>query len=537
MMVQDKKRQSSKHPENKERHVLLAILLLGGVFIGKSLGNLIVIPIAQRALTETSFNVWVLLLSLGSYLFIFELGLTQIVMNQTGNSFAKGSLNDISIITTNALIIFISIAIGIIVLFIIAITRLHVDKYIVKDYEEVRNILPIALLIFVPLTIIRLPFRVFASVLNGIRLLYLRLIIDALHPIVLVLSVIFCLSITNDLITLIIVTSTSIFLVFSLFVPVTFKNLPSLRLATSYLSWAVIKKDLLNMMKYAPLPFCFMGQRFLPTFLVSSLGSLSLVPVIYLATMIYRVAIFMTSDSISKGFQPYIISYHAGGHIDKVLTLWNLGTKVSTLLATGLVVLSLGWYDFLARFLLGPDTYLDIRVVIIFAGLCILDSMLSTGVNNLIAMNRYAALSVVWTAELGLAIVLSIIIGMVAGDSSQALCIPAGFLLAKIALSVPAHLILFAKYFKIRVITVLRELFNIRFLTLITGAVVISSLFHHLWPKFTIELRFVYSIAMFVLLSFLFWLFGFTSIERQWLIDRVRHALKSKMLGITISEN
>lgn len=70
--------------EKKERRVFLSVILLYAVFVAKSITNLAVLSIVRRAFLDPYLGVWVLLQMVGSYLFLFDSGLSQIVMNLTG---------------------------------------------------------------------------------------------------------------------------------------------------------------------------------------------------------------------------------------------------------------------------------------------------------------------------------------------------------------------------------------------------------------------------------------------------------------------
>jgi len=330
--------------ENKERRVIFSIILMYAVFVAKSIANLLVLSITRRVLVETYFGVWVLLQSIGSYLFIFDSGLTQIVMNLTGAAYSNEKLEDISKITFNALMMFLSMSFCISIFSLISIYFFHAEHFLVRDYVVVRHILPVCLMFFIPLTMFRFPLRVFSAVLNGLRSLHVRLLVDLLHPLVFLGVIAVTVLLTDNLLTIVIASTTSILLVFSLFLLLMLYKYPFIKLRAKYFDVNFCKTILVKMLKYAPLPLCLIGQRMIPVFLLSALGGLALVPSLYLAITVYRLLIFFISDSISKGFQPYIIHFHTVGNISAINFLWKLSTKVTTLISIILITFSFSWY-------------------------------------------------------------------------------------------------------------------------------------------------------------------------------------------------
>ncbi|MFX0133229.1 MAG: hypothetical protein ACFFDN_06255 [Candidatus Hodarchaeota archaeon] len=506
--------------EKKEQRIIWSILLMYILFLTKSTASLLALSITKGVLDPVSFDVWVLLQAIASYLFIFDMGISQIVMNLTGRAYSKGILKDISMIAINALIIYFCISLGVITISLAAINFFHAEKFLVKDYASVSHILPLSLALLISITILRFPFRVFSAVLNGLRALHLRLLVDLLHPFVFIGVIVLTVTITNDMITLIITSTTSVLVVFFLFFPITKRLYPFIKLKLSYFNVKLFKKLLINMFKYAPLPLCLMGQRFFPTFLVSSLDSLSLVPGLYLIVMVYRVIMFFIIDSVSKGFQPYIIYYYSTGNLKIINFLWTLSTKVTTSFSILLVVISFSWYGRLSDILLKEDALLIPQVIAIFAILGILDSIFSPGINNFIAMNKYAKLSILWSLEMFAGVGLGFL-SITQEYVPHIVGISFGFLIAKVFISVPGYLILFSRFMNKSVSNFAWKIFGERTIWayLFFGA---SMLFiKNILSLPSLLVIIIFNILSFAIFIITFWFYILSSSERKWITERL----------------
>jgi O-antigen/teichoic acid export membrane protein len=511
---------TGKLRENKERRVVFSVLLLYTVFGTKALTNILALSITERTLSETMFGLWVLLQSIGSYLFIFDSGLSQIVMNLTGAAYSKKNYEQISSIITSALAIFISFAICVSALALCAIAWLGLDRLLVKDYKSVSDVLPACLAVFIPLTMFRFAFRVFSGALNGLRHMHTRLLIDLLHPLIFVCVVAVTLLVTDSLLILVVTSTASVLFVFSLFLPVTMVKFPFLRLGWAHFRYTLCKNLLRKMLQYAPLPACLLGQRLIPVFLLSSLDGLGFLPALYLVIMVYRVLIFFVSDSISKAFQPYVIYFHAVGNISRISFLWKLSTKVTTLVSILLLTFSLWWYGIFAKLILGGDVAIIPGLAAIYAFLCLLDSMLSTGVNNLIAMNKYGKLSALWLSEAAVAIGLGVLGGL-QSFVPPIVGISLGFLIAKLLISLPGHLWLFSKFMNTSLSTLVWQMAARRMLVAVGAVCASLSLVHYGGPRFSIANNIIYSFGTCAVLSILFWRYDFSRDERNWITERV----------------
>lgn len=506
--------------ENKERRVISSIILMYAIFVTKSIASLLVLLIMRRVLVETSFGIWVLLQSIGSYLFIFDSGLTQIVMNLTGAAYSNEKLEDISKITFNSLVMFLSMSFCISIFSLIAIYFFHADHFLVRDYVVVRHILPACLMFFIPLTMFRFPLRIFSAVLNGLRSLHLRLLVDLLHPLVFLGVIVVTVLFTDNLLTIVITSTTSILIVFSLFLPLMLYKYPFIKLMAKYFDLNFCKTTLVKMLKYAPLPLCLLGQRMMPVFLLSALDGLTLVPGLYLAITVYRLLIFFISDSISKGFQPYIIHFHTIGNISAINSLWKLSTKVTTLVCIILITFSFSWYGTFAKLILGKDSLIIPSLIVIYAILCLVDSMLSTGGNNFIAMNKYGKLSGLWLLEAAVGMGLGIIGGL-QNFMPHILGISLGFLIAKLLVSLLGHIFLFSKFMKISFFSMMWQMLGGRMLVALALLCVSLCLTHYAMSRLTVATNILYSFGTCAVLCFLFWTYNFSANEKNWLKERV----------------
>jgi len=158
-------------------------------------------------------------------------------------------------------------------------------------------------------------------------------------------------------------------------------------------------------------------------------------------------------------------------------------------------------------------------VIVIYALLCFVDSMLSTGINNFIAMNKYGRLSGLWLLETVVAIGLGVVGGF-QNFMPRIVGISLGFLIAKLLIALPGHLTLFSKFIKISFSSMMWQVLGGRMLVALALLCASLCLTHYATPKLTVVANVLYSFGTCAVLCFLFWMYNFSANERNRLKER-----------------
>ena len=434
---------ATKAPTARGESALRRTLLANALYLvntavrsGVTLGMM---PLLIAWLGADQYSLWITISTVTLYVCLAEAGLGQAVVNAVGEAYARDNLARVGQVQTTAHALYWMIVVPVGVLSLGALWFLPVDRWLLAE-EDLHNgpALIACLRVSIVLSLCRIPMLVFPAMLSGLRMLPQRLTWEIGTGVVAAvgtgtaawagMSLLGVTSVTN---VLLLAAAVAVYLQSS-------HGRPWARLGLSHVRAELFRPLATNSAFFFLISGSYLLDRSVLNLLVAKLGTLALVPPMFLLLSVYRVAVWSIINSISRAVQPYVLYWRASGEEPMVGLTLVLSTKLTTLAAAAFVCLATPFAEPAVNFWLGPGSFPGMFTLLMISGSFLIDASFAASANLLVVLNQHRRLALVLGVKSLLVLLLASLLGRVFQSPLEGLA--AGVFLATVVgnLAMPA---------------------------------------------------------------------------------------------------
>ncbi len=406
------------------------LLIITNTFL-RACSNLLIMPLMVSMLGQERYGLWITISMVTMYLSLSDSGLGQTIVNKIGKAYTRGRLDQISEIMATAHVLYWLIVLPVGVISVALIMTLPLaDIFLSASDAHFEPLLRVCLVLSTVLALARIPMLVFPGLLIGVRRLPLRVGWEIGGTLFTLATTAIALVSGVSLVGLTIVVNTSLLL-----------STAAISLSSSHCGiWACLRISNFRAKFLRPLAmnsgFFFLISaagvldRSIAALLVPRFTALAFAPPFFLLTSIFRVAAYSFVVSLPRAVQPYVVMWEANRDAVLLTKIAKLLTKGTMIVSALIVALFVPFAKVFVETWLQSDCYPGNAVFVLVVGAFLVDTLSSTSIHFLLAMNRQRGLSLLMATKAVLTVVLAI--GFAMGFADPLVGIAAGGFVASV---------------------------------------------------------------------------------------------------------